>query len=185
MIRATGIKKGYVIRYEDQLWEVLDTQHTSFGKKGAYVQVKMKRLEDGHTETVRFSSDDEVEKAFLTTRRMQYLYDDPSGYVFMNPETGEQYILDEEQVEDVLPYLSYNSEVDVSFHEDRPIGIELPPKVTLEVTKTEPAVKGDTATGVTKPAELETGLTIKVPGHIKQGEKVTVDTRTGEFMGRA
>jgi len=185
LIRATGIKKGYVIRYEDQLWKVLDTQHTSFGKKGAYVQVKMKRLEDGHTETVRFSSDDEVEKAFLSTRRMQYLYDDPSGYVFMDPETGDQHIMDEEMVADILPYLAYNAEVDVSFHEDTPIGIELPPKVELEVAKTEPAVKGDTATSVTKPAELETGLTIKVPGHIKEGEKVTVDTRSGEFMGRA
>lgn len=185
MIRATGIKKGYVIRHQDRLWEVLDTQHTSFGKKGAYVQVKMQRLEDGHIETVRFSSDDEVEKAFLTTRRMQYLYNDGAGYVFMDPETGEQFHLDEERVEEVLPYLAYNAEVEVSFHEGRPIGVELPPKVVLEVTHTEPAVKGNTATGVTKPAELETGLTIKVPGHIQTGEKVKVDTRSGEFMGRA
>jgi len=185
LIRATGIKKGYVIGHQSQLWEVLATQHTSFGKKGAYVQVKMQRLQDGHIETVRFSSSDEVEKAFLTTRRMQYLYEDPSGYVFMDPETGEQHILDEGKVEDALPYLTYNTEVDVSFHEDRPIGLELPPKVELEVTKTEPAIKGDTATGVTKPAELETGLTVKVPGHIKQGEKVKIDTRSGEFMGRA
>lgn len=185
MPRATQINKGNVINWRDQLWRVTDTQQTFIGKKGAYIQMKLQNLDDGHTEQHRFSSDDDVEKAYVETRRMEYLYQDGPSYVFMDPRSGQQVYLGEDIVEGCLPYLSYNTEVDVVFHEDTPIDVELPASVTLEVTSTDPAVRGDTATSVTKPAEVETGLTVKVPGHVEEGDKIQVDTRTGEFLGRA
>lgn len=185
IVEAGSVRNGNVIVMDDKLWMVLDTQQTFVGKKGAYVQIKMKNLDNGHIETNRFSTSDKVEKAFVETRRMTYLYEDTAGHVFMNPETGEQVTISRDMLEDVLPYLAYNAEVDVDFYEDRPITVELPPSVELEVTKTEPAVRGNTATNVTKPAEVETGLTVKVPGHIEEGEKIEVDTRSGEFLGRA
>ncbi len=185
MVRATQIKNGNVIEWRDELWQVVDTQQTFIGKKGAYMQMKLRNLEDGHTETNRFASSDDVTKAYVETKRMEYLYEDGVGYVFMDPQTGEQMHLNEELLEDVLPYLTYNAQIEVKLHESRPIDVQLPSSVTLEVAKTDPAVRGDTATSVTKPAEMETGLVVKVPGHIKTGEKIQVDTRTGEFLGRA
>jgi elongation factor P len=183
--RAVQIKKGNVIRWRDGLWQVTDTQQTFIGKKGAYIQMKLQNLRDGHSETNRFSSSDEVDRVFVEGRRMEYLYEDGVSYVFMDPDTGEQVHLDEKVVSDALPYLGYNTEVEVQFYEGRPLAVELPASVVLEVIKTEPAVRGNTATAVTKPAEVETGLTVKVPGHIKKGDRIQVDTRSGEFLGRA
>jgi elongation factor P len=116
---------------------------------------------------------------------MQYLYQDGPGYVFMDNKTGEQILIGPEVLADVLPYMAYNAEVQVQLNEGRAVSVELPPSVVLEVTKTEPAVRGDTATAVTKPAEVETGLVVKVPGHVKTGDRIQVDTRTGQFLGRA
>jgi len=183
--RAVQIRKGHVIKWRGELWKVTDTQQVFFGKRGAYHQMKLQNVNDGHVEQNRFASDEEVEKAFLETRKMEFLYQDGDSYVFMDPGNGEQVHIAEDVVKDQLPYISYNAQVDVSFHEGRALSVELPASVVLEVTHTEPAVKGDTATSVTKPAELETGLTVKVPGHVKIGDKVQVDTRTGEFLGRA
>lgn len=185
MVEATKISKGQVIFHNDALWRVLESTPAHIGKKGRYMQIKMKRLDDGHIETNRFSSDDDIETAYIETRRLQYLYPDGQTYVFMDPQSGEQYHLGEDVVEDALPYMTYNTEVKVEFHEDRPLRVNLPPSVVLEVTQTEPAVKGNTATDVTKPATLETGKVVKVPGHIEKGAQVKVDTRTGEFQGKA
>ncbi len=185
LIRAGEIKKGYVIEFRDALWMALDTQVTYTGKRGAYIQVKMQNLEDQHIETQRFSTSQTVEKAFLESRTMTYLYQDASNFVFMDAATGEQMDVDAARLQEVLPYLAYNADVEMRFHKGRPVQVEIAPSVVLEVTKTDPAVRGDTATAVTKPAEVETGIVVKVPGHIQQGEKIRVDTRTGEFMGRA
>ncbi len=185
MPRAVQIKKGNVITWRGELWKVLDTQQTFIGKKGAYIQMKLQNVEDGHVEQNRFSSSDDVDRAFIESRRMEYLYQDGPSYVFMEPASGEQMHIGEAVIEQALPYLAYNQEVTFQMHEGKVIGVELPAAVTLQVTKTDPAVRGDTATTVTKPATLETGLTVKVPGHISEGEKVQVDTRTGEFLGRA
>jgi len=185
VVHAVAIKRGHVIKWRGQLWRVLDTQQTSFGKRGAYHQMKLANLDDGHVETERFSSSEEVEKAFLDSHAMQYLYQDGSNYVFMDPQTGEQVLVSEDVLKDALPYLAYNTQAQVQLHEGRAVAVELPPSVVLEVIKTEPAVRGDTATAVTKPAEVETGLVVKVPGHIKTGDRIEVDTRTGEFLGRA
>lgn len=185
MIRAGEIRKGNVIEFRDALWQALDTQITYVGKRGAYVQVKMQNLDDQHIETQRFSTSDNVERAFLESKTMTYLYGNPDSFVFMDPETGDQVEVDASKMEDVASYLAHNAEVAIRFCKGRPVRIEVPASVVLEVTKTEPALRGDTATGVTKPAEVETGITVKVPGHIRQGEKIRVDTRTGEFLGRA
>ncbi len=185
MPRAVQIKRGNVIKWRDRLWRVVDIQQTFIGKKGAYQQMKLQNLDDGHIETERFSSGENVEKAFLETRRMQYLYQDGAGYVFMDPSSGDQIHISGGLLEGVLPYLAYNAEAEVQLHEGRPVSVELPASAVLEVVKTEPAVRGDTATTVTKPAEVETGLVVKVPGHVKTGDRIQVDTRTGEFLGRA
>lgn len=185
MPRAGQIKKGNVIKWRDQLWKVADTQQTFTGKRGAYFQIKLQSLDDGHVETERFNSGQDVEKAFVETRRMQYLYQDGHSYVFMDPVTGDQVLIGEAVLSSVLPYLAYNAEAEVQLHEGRAVSVELPASVVLEVTRTDPAVRGDTATAVTKPAEVETGLTVKVPGHVKTGDRIQVDTRTGEFLGRA
>jgi len=185
VVDAVKIKIGNVVEFGGALWKVLDTQQTFTGKHGAYMQLKMKRLSDGHTETRRFSSSDNLERAFLEARTMEYLYADGTHYVFMDPDTGDQITVDGDDLRHVIPYLSYNARVNATFHEGHPIEVQLPASVVLEVTHTEPAVRGDTATTVTKPAQLETGLQVRVPGHVKTGDKVKVDTRTGEFLGRA
>lgn len=185
MPKAVQIKKGHAIRWRDQLWKVADVQQTFTGKRGAYYQMKLQNLSDGHVEVQRFSSDDNVEKAFLEASRMQYLYQDGPSYVFMDPATGEQVHVGPEVLEDALPYLAFNAELELQLHEGRAVSAAMPASVVLEVVKTEPAVRGDTATGVTKPAEVETGLVVKVPGHVKTGDRIQVDTRTGQFLGRA
>lgn len=184
-MRAGEIRKGNVLDHKDSLWLALDTQITYSGKRGAYVQVKLQNLMDQHIETVRFSTADNVKKEFLESRTMSYLYRSDTGYVFMEEATGEQIELPEDRVAEVAPYMGYNAEVEINFCKGQAVSIELPSSVVLEVTKTEPAIRGDTATSVTKPAEVETGLTVKVPGHIQQGEMIKVDTRTGQFLGRA
>jgi len=185
MARAVQMKRGNVIKLDGELWQVTDTQQTFTGKHGAYIQMKLTNMSDGHVETRRFSSSQDVEKAYVTSETMQYLYQDGPSYVFMKPETGDQTHLGEGVVKDVLPYLAYNAQVSVQLCEGRAISVSLPASVVLEVTHTEPAARGDTATSVTKPAELETGLTVKVPGHVKVGDRIQVDTRSGEFLGRA
>lgn len=185
MARASQIRRGYVIKWRERLWRVTEVQQTFVGKRGAYYQMKLTNLDDGHLEMQRFSSDEELEKAFLEGRQMQYLYKDVSGYIFMEPKTGDQIHIGEDVLADVLPYLTYNAEAQVMLYEGRPVSVELPSSVILEVMKTDPAVRGDTATTVYKQAEVDTGLVVKVPGHIKTGDKIQVDTRTGEFLGRA
>ncbi len=185
VVRAGQIKRGNVIKWRDQLWKVVDTQQTFVGKKGAYFQMKLQSMDGGRTVTERFNSGQQVEKAFLETRRVQYLYQDGSSYVFMDPGTGDQIHIPEDALGEALPYLAYNAQVEVRLHEGKTVSVELPASVVLEVTRTEPAVRGDTAATVTKPAEVETGLSVKVPGHIKVGDRIQVDTRTGQFLGRA
>ena len=184
-MRAGEIRRGNAIKFRGGLWIVLDTRVAYVGKRGAYAQVKMQSLSDHHIETQRFSTSDDVEKAFLESRTLTYLYCDGAAYVFMDPDTGDQISVGEDRLKDALPYLAYNAEVDMKFCEGEPVQLELPSSVALEVTETDPAVRGDTATAVTKPATVETGTVVKVPGHIQQGEKIRVDTRTGEFLGRA
>ena len=184
LIQAGDVRKGNILEYKDSLWNVIDVQEAFVGKRGKYAQVKMKNLEDGHIETQRFATSEKIEKAHVDTRRLTYLYEDAAGYVFMKPDTGAQHILDPDLLGDQRDFLSYNMELDIVFYGERAVGVQMPPSVVLEVTRAEPAVKGNTATSVSRPVDLETGLTIKAPAHIGEGDRVRVDTRSREFLGR-
>ncbi len=182
---ATNIRKGSFIKHKDDLWQAVDVTHRTPGNKRGFVQVKMRNMRTGSHVTEKFSSNENVEGAWLDSRKAQYLYDDAqTGPVFMDTENFEQYSLDREVLGDTMNYVKENDEFEVTFHEGTPIGLSLPAKVDLVIIETDPAVKGDTVNSVMKDAKLETGFVIKVPGHIRQGDKIRVSTATGEFQER-
>jgi elongation factor P len=174
-----------VIHHENDLWVVTKMFHGTPGNKRAFYSVTMKSLTKGNTVTVKMSADQDVDVAYLDTRPMTYLYRDGDLFCFMDGETFEQIMLDKEFLEDTMLYIRENDEVKVRFFDGRPLSLELPATVDLQVTQTDPGVKGNTVNNHVKPAELETGLTVKVPLYIEEGEMVRVDTRSGEFQSRA
>jgi elongation factor P len=184
MASATDIRKGTVLILDGELYVCTDFQHSTPGNLRAKVQTKLRNLQTGSTIQRRFGSTDRVEIAFLDKRPCEYLYKDGTNFVFMDTQTYEQYYISEEQVGDQMPYIVANAVVQVTFHEKTAIAVELPASVELEVTHTEPGVKGDTVSNVFKPATLETGLEVKVPNHIGVGDVIRVSTQTGEFQGR-
>lgn len=184
-ISAFDARIGNLVEYQGKLWRVLRKNHVKPGKGGAFVQLEMKCISDGVKLNERFRSEDKIEKARVTPQRMQYLYADGPSHVFMDVETYEQLPLDAEDLQAQAPFLSPGTEVHINFHNDIPIGMELPAAVTLRVVETEGAVKGQTASGSGKPATLETGHKVIVPTFINAGEKVKVNTDTGAYMERA
>ncbi len=184
-IRATEIRKGMVIKYEGELWYVMNYTHITPGNKRAINHVQMRNLKSGARKDIRLPSGAQVETAFLEKRPCMFQYQDPSSVHFMDNETYEQFSIPTDVVEDILPFLTEETPLQVIFHEGSPVSVELPAAVVLEVTEAEEAVKGDTATNVTKMATLETGHRLKVPNHIKTGDKIKVSTETGEFLGKA
>jgi elongation factor P len=185
LINATDIRKGLIIKIDGELFSVSDFQHVTPGKGRAHMQVSIKSLKQGNVTQKRFRSTDKVEDVFLEHIDMEYLYKDGEDFCFMNTENYEQVLLTKEVLEDTMLYITPNSKVKVSFYEGNAVGIELPASVTLKIIETDPGTKGDTVTNVFKPAKLETGHIIKVPPFINPGELVKVDTRTGQFLGRA
>ena len=182
---AVTIRKGTVFIHKGELWQAVDVTHRTPGNKRGFVQIKMKNIKGGQHVTEKFSSNHQVESAWLDSRKAQYLYDDAdTGPVFMDSETYEQFGLDKDLLGNSMGYIKENEEVEVTFHDGTAIGLSLPAKVDLVIVETEPAVKGDTVNAVQKPAKLETGLVIKVPSHIREGDKVRVSTSTGEFQER-
>lgn len=185
MINATQIRKGMVLIYEGQLVKVIDFTHITPGNWRAMVQAKMRNIETGKQIEYRFRSTDKVDEAFLDEMEMEYLYNDGSNYTFMDSETFEQVTLQKDFLEDVLPFIKENDKVQVEFHNGRPVGVSMANTVELEVTYTEPGAKGNTATNVTKPATLETGYVVNVPIFVEIGDRLRIDTRTGEYIERA
>ncbi|RMH54045.1 MAG: elongation factor P [Candidatus Hydrogenedentota bacterium] len=185
MITMNEIKKGLCLRVDGRLVRVVDFQHVKPGKGAAFVRTKIKEIESGRVLEKTFRDSDRIEEIQLEGRQMQLLYSDDAGYHFMDESTYEQITLSADDLGDAVSYLKENDVIRVDFYENRAVGIDLPAAVELTVSKTEPAVRGNTATAATKPATLETGLTVQVPLFIAEGEKVKVDTRTGEFLGRA
>ncbi|MDF1701051.1 MAG: elongation factor P [Planctomycetota bacterium] len=182
---ATNIRRGSFIKHKGDLWQAVEVTHRTPGNKRGFVQVKMRNMRTGGHITERFASNEDVEGAWLDTRKAQYLYDDAqTGPVFMDLESYEQYSLDREILGEAMHYVKENEEVEVTFHDGSAIGLALPAKVELIVKETEPAVKGDTVNNVMKPATLETGVVVKVPAHIREGDKVRISTSTGEFQER-
>jgi elongation factor P len=184
-VKATELRKGTVIVDGEKLLLITEYSHHTPGNLRAVIHMKVKDLRTGAVSPMRLGSSDSFEVAYLDKKRAEYLYKDSSGYVFMDQESFEQFPLSQDLVGDMMGYVKENTVVDVTFHGTQPIGVELPPSVTLRVVESEAAVKGNTATNVKKEAVLETGLKIKVPLHIQAGELVKVSTVDGEFQGRA
>jgi elongation factor P len=173
-----------VLNIDGQLWAVIEFQHVKPGKGPAFVRTKLKNVLSGKVVDKTFNAGVKVETANVDKRDMTYLYNDGSGFVFMDVNTYEQVTLDENIVGDAAGYMLENQAALVALHDGNPIYVELPASVILEITYTEPSLQGDRSTGGTKPATLETGLQINVPLFVEQGTKVKVDTRTGDYLGR-
>jgi elongation factor P len=173
------------ILFEKDICRVMNAQHVTPGNLRGFVQARMRNLRTGNSFEHRFGSTEKVERAILDTHPMEYLYSDPSGHHFMNQETYEQITLDDETLGDSMLYLLPNTVISVDFHEEKPVGIELPNTVTLEVVETEPGLKGATASSSYKPAKMETGLVVNVPPFIEVGTKILIDTRENKYLSRA
>lgn len=184
MIEANDLRSGSVIELKGELFEVQSYQHQKMGRGGANVKTRLKNLRTGTTIDHTFSPDDRVEDIRLESREVQYLYNDGDLYHFMDTETYEQPVLSEEALGDAIKYLKENMTLHLAMHEGEAIRIKLPTTVDLEVVKTPPAFKGDTASGSTKKATLETGIVVDVPFFIERGDVVRVDTRTNEYVTR-
>jgi elongation factor P len=185
MISTNQFKIGMTILIGDEIYQIIDFQHVKPGKGAAFVRTKLKSFKTGAVIEKNFRAGERFETAHLNRREMQYLYRDGQDYVFMDMETYEQLSLNQEQIEEAVKYLKEGQIVLVVLHEGSPIGVELPTSVELSVIETDPGLRGDTATGGTKPAKLETGATIQVPLFIQVGDVIKVDTRTGEYITRA
>ncbi len=185
MIQSSQLRVGMCILFEGDVCRVMSAQHVTPGNLRGFVQAKMRNLRNGNSFEHRFGSTEKVERAILDTRQMEYLYSDPSGHHFMNQETYEQVTLDNETLGDSMLYLLPNTVIQVDFHDENPVGIELPNTVTLEVVDTEPSMKGATASASYKPAKMETGLTVMVPPFIEVGTKILIDTRENKYLSRA
>lgn len=183
-MKANTLKPGLVVTHKDELWAITKMVHHTPGNKRGFYQITMKNLSRGNVITERFSTDDDLDVAYLDTKSMEYLYRDGDLYCFMDSESYEQHMLAKNLVGDAMPYVKENDRIKMRLADGKPVSIELSAAVTLRVAKTDPGVKGNTVSNHFKPAELETGLTIKVPLYITEGELVKVDTRSGEFLER-
>jgi elongation factor P len=184
-VNCTEVRKGMIIKLEGKDFLVIDRQHITPGNWRGMVQMKLKDMTSGSITQKRFGSTEKVETAFLEKKPATYLYREAAGFVFMDTATYEQFTLSAELIDEDMKFVPENAEVQVNLLDDKPLGLELPSSVTLTVKESEPSIRGDTATNVTKKAITETGLQIKVPQFIEVGERVKVDTRTGEFISRA
>lgn len=185
MATTNDLKNGMTLNIEGQLWNVIEFQHVKPGKGPAFVRTKMRNVLSGKVVERTFNAGVKVDVAILEKREMQFLYKDNAGYVFMDSTTYDQLTISEATVGEASNYLLENMEVIVAIHEGNPLYIELPPSVPLRITYTEPGLQGDRSSAGSKPATLETGITVQVPLFIKQDELILVDTRTGDYLGRA
>jgi len=184
MISAGDFRNGVTFELDGQIFQVVEFQHVKPGKGAAFVRTKLKNIVTGATIEKTFNPTDKMPKAHIERKDMQYLYNDGDLYYFMDVETYEQLPLGKDKIGDALKFIKENEVVKILSHKGNVFGIEPPNFVELEVTETEPGFKGDTATGATKPATVETGVQIKVPLFVNTGDKIRIDTRTGEYMER-
>jgi elongation factor P len=182
---ATRLKKGMLIKMENDLFRILDLQHVTPGNLRGFVRVKMRNIRNGTLNDNRFRSEDQVERAMLDEREMQYLYQDGDDFYFMDTANYEQIHISGEALGDSVGYLKAEMTIQVEFYGSEPVGIELPQTVDLKVTDTVPGIKGATASNQIKPATLETGVVVNVPPFINNGDVIRVSTETGEYLSRA
>jgi elongation factor P len=183
-MQATRIRKGHLILHEGSLCRVLDTYHITPGNKRAHVQCKLRDLRTGRLVDYKFRAEDDVERASLDEREMQFLYRDGDMFNFMDTSSYEQVHLTRETLGDQALYLLPEALIRIDMYEGQPVGIELPPTVDLTVVDTVPGIKGATAAAQVKPATLETGLVVNVPAFVNAGDVVRINTETGEYLSR-
>jgi elongation factor P len=184
-IPATQMRPGMIIKHNNELHAVFSVEHRTPGNLRAFIQAKLRNLRTGSMFEHRFRSPDPIERVIVDEISMEFLYSDGDDYYFMNMENYEQTHLKHDTLGDAVEYLTANLQITVSFFDGVPVGIELPQTVELKVVETEPGLKSATASSVTKPAKLETGLVVQVPPFINEGEKIRVDTAEGAYLSRA
>jgi elongation factor P len=184
MISTGDLRKGVTIELDGTLYSVIEYQHIKMGRGSAQVRLKLRDVRAGHTIERTFQAGEKFSRARLDRHPMQFLYEDGGLYYFMNTDTYDQTPLNKEQVGDALLYLKENETCDLLTYGDEPIEIELPTTVDLKVVQTDPGFKGDTTSGASKPATLETGLVVQVPLFIDEGNVLKIDTRSGEYLTR-
>jgi elongation factor P len=183
-LSITNLKKGTLFQWEGQPFRVVEYNQKVMGRGGSIVNVRIKSLLDGKVLEKTFKGNEQVDSADVTTQAVQYLYNDGSTFHFMNEDTFEQFEVAADLVGEYAGYMKEGDHVSLQFFDNRPISVELPKNVPLQVTYTEAAVKGDTSSAITKDATLETGVNIKVPAFVKQGDVISVDTTTGAYRER-
>ena len=184
-IQATRLRKGMLIKHGNDLYRILDLHHLTPGNKRAHIQARMRNIRTTALADYKFRAEEDVERATLDEREMQYLYNDGDHYYFMDTSSYEQIHISNEAMGDAKDYLVPDAVIHVEFYDIEPVGIELPPTVDLLVKETVPGIKGATASAQVKPATLETGLVVQVPSFINEGDRVRVSTETGEYQARA
>ncbi|HEX4347173.1 MAG TPA: elongation factor P [Vicinamibacterales bacterium] len=184
-VQATRLRKGNLIKVGDNLFRILELHHLTPGNKRAHIQVRMRNIRTLTLADEKFRAEEDVERATLDEREMQYLYNDTDNFYFMDTSTFEQIHITAEALGDSKGYLITDSVIRVEFYGDEAVGIELPPTVDLVVKETVPGIKGATASAQVKPATLETGMVVTVPSFINEGDKIRVNTETGEYQARA
>lgn len=184
MIQAGDFRKGTTFEMDGDVWQIIDFQHVKPGKGAAFVRTKIRSVMTGSNRDMTFNPNEKYEEARIETREMQYLYNDGTLYYFMDPESYEQLPIDKVSVEEAILYIKENDMATIKFFKGKAFQVSPPNFVELEVTQTEPGIKGNTATGATKPATVETGATVNVPLFVNEGDKIKIDTRTGEYLSR-
>ncbi len=185
MISVTDLRTGTKVEMDGGLWEVVDYQHQKIGRGGAKMVAKFRNLETGAIVERSFNATEKLQDIFIEYREMSFLYSDGDQYTFMDLESYEQPSLSRAQIGDGARFLKENISVTVDYYQGRPLKVTLPNIVELTITRTDPGVRGDTVSGGSKPAELESGATVNVPLFIEEGETIRVDTRSGDYLGRA
>jgi elongation factor P len=184
-IQATRMKKGMLVKIENDLFRVLELQHVTPGNLRGFVRVKFRNIRSGTLSDQKLRSEDTVERATLDEIEMQYLYQDGDSFYFMDTTSYEQIHISSEALGDSVSYLKPEMTIQVEFYGSEPVGIELPQTVDLKVIETTPAIKGSTASAQLKPATLETGVVVNVPPFVSEGDVVRINTETGEYLSRA
>ncbi|RWZ60104.1 elongation factor P [Halobacillus fulvus] len=185
MISVNDFRTGLTIEVDGSIWQVMEFQHVKPGKGAAFVRSKLRNLRNGNIQEKTFRGGEKVERAHIENRKMQYLYANGNMHAFMDMETFEQVEIPGDLLQEQLNYLKENMEAQIQSYQGETIGVELPKNVDLKVVETEPGIKGDTASGGTKPATLETGLIVQVPFFINEGEVLTISTTDGKYVSRA
>lgn len=185
MVSVNDFRTGLTIELDNDVWQVIEFQHVKPGKGAAFVRSKLRNLRNGNIQERTFRAGEKVPRALVETRQMQYLYESSEEYFFMDNETYDQISLPAEQLKYELNFLQENMNVQIVTYKGETIGVQLPNTVELEVVDTEPGIKGDTATGGNKSATLSTGFTVQVPLFINVGDRLIIDTRSGQYVSRA